>query len=279
MPEIRVGSKRKRLVKNVLFYLSVVLILFVLLFPFVWMILASFKKNADILNVEKMINFVPTVKNYISVFVDYDFWKPLKNSAIISVTSTALALLLGLPCAYAIGRARLHVFSGIILTIRIIPAISFLVPWYLLFTKLGLTGTYTSLIICHLIVSLPTIIWIMIPYFETIPKELEESAKVDGSSNINSFLKIMLPLAVPGILTSGILAFVNSWNNFLFALTLSSSRTTTLPIAIYQFISYSNVNWGGIMAASVIITAPIIVISFFLQRYIITGMTAGAVKG
>lgn len=279
MPEIRVGSKRKRLVKNVLFYLSVALILFVLLFPFVWMILASFKKNADILNVEKMINFVPTVKNYISVFVDYDFWKPLKNSAIISVTSTALALLLGLPCAYAIGRARLHVFSGIILTIRIIPAISFLVPWYLLFTKLGLTGTYTSLIICHLIVSLPTIIWIMIPYFETIPKELEESAKVDGSSNINSFLKIMLPLAVPGILTSGILAFVNSWNNFLFALTLSSSRTTTLPIAIYQFISYSNVNWGGIMAASVIITAPIIVISFFLQRYIITGMTAGAVKG
>lgn len=279
MPEIRVGSKRKRLVKNILFYLSVVLILFALLFPFVWMVLASFKINADILNVDKMFDFVPTVKNYISVFVDYDFFKPLKNSAIISVTSTALALLLGLPCAYAIGRAKMHLFSGIILMIRIIPAISFLVPWYLLFTKLRLTGTYTSMIVCHLIVSLPTIIWIMIPYFETIPRELEESAKVDGSSNMNTFLKIMLPLAVPGILTSGILAFVNSWNNFLFALTLSSSRTTTLPIAIYQFISYSNVNWGGIMAASVIITLPIIVISFFLQRYIITGMTAGAVKG
>lgn len=279
MPEIRVGSKRKRLVKNILFYLSVALILFVLLFPFAWMVLASFKINADILNVDKMLNFVPTVKNYISVFVDYDFFKPLKNSAIISVSSTGLALLLGLPCAYAIGRAKMHVFSGIILMIRIIPAISFLVPWYLLFTKLRLTGTYTSMIVCHLIVSLPTIIWIMIPYFETIPRELEESAKVDGSSNMNTFLKIMLPLAVPGILTSSILAFVNSWNNFLFALTLSSSRTTTLPIAIYQFISYSNVNWGGIMAASVIITLPIIVISFFLQRYIITGMTAGAVKG
>lgn len=279
MPEIRVGSKRKRLVKNILFYLSILVILFVLLFPFIWMVLASFKINKDILNVDKMFSFVPTVKNYISVFVDYDFIKPLKNSAIISVSSTALALLLGLPCAYAIGRARLHLFSGIILMIRIIPAISFLVPWYLLFTKLKLTGTYTSMIVCHLIVSLPTIIWIMIPYFETIPRELEESAKVDGSSNMNTFLKIMLPLAVPGILTSGILAFVNSWNNFLFALTLSSSRTTTLPIAIYQFISYSNVNWGGIMAASVIITLPIIIISFFLQRYIITGMTAGAVKG
>ena len=186
---------------------------------------------------------------------------------------------LGLPCAYAIGRAKMHFFSGIILMIRIVPAISFLVPWYLLFTKLGLTGTYTSLIICHFIVSLPTIIWIMIPYFETIPKALEESAKIDGASNFKAFISIMIPLAKPGIFTSGILAFINSWNNFMFAQILCSSRTTTLPIAIYQFISYANINWGGIMAASVIITLPIILISFLLQRHVITGLTAGAVKG
>lgn len=279
MPEYKVGDKKTRIVRSSLFYVSIVLILFVVLFPFAWMILASFKKNADILNVEKMFSFVPTVKNYISVFVDYEFMTPLKNSFIISFVSTMLALLLGLPCAYAIGRARMHVFSGIILMIRIVPAISFLVPWYLLFTRMGLTGTYTSLITCHFIVSLPTIIWIMIPYFETIPKELEESAKIDGSSNFHTFTGIMIPLAKPGILTSGILAFIFSWNNFMFALILCSSKTTTLPIAIYQFISYSNVNWGGIMAASVIITTPIIIISFFLQRHIITGLTAGAVKG
>lgn len=279
MPERRVGSKSSKMVRSTFFYLSIIIILFVLLFPFVWMILASFKKNADILNVEHMFNFVPTIKNYISVFVDYDFLKPLKNSFFISFTSTMFALLLGLPCAYAIGRAKMHVFSGIILMIRIVPAISFLVPWYLLFTKLGLTGTYTSLIICHFIVSLPTIIWIMIPYFETIPKELEESARIDGSSNFHVFTSIMIPLAKPGILTAGILAFIFSWNNFMFALILCSNRTSTLPIAIYQFISYSNVNWGGIMAASVIITLPIIIISFFLQRHIIAGLTAGAVKG
>ena len=135
------------------------------------------------------------------------------------------------------------------------------------------------MIICHLIVSLPTIIWIMIPYFESIPRDLEMAAKIDGESNMGTFCKVMMPLATPGILTAGILAFIFSWNNFMFALILCSNKTTTLPIAIYQFISYSNVNWGGIMAASVIITLPIIIISFFLQRYIITGLTAGAVKG
>lgn len=279
MPEHRVGNASTRVVYKTLFYVSIIVILFILLFPFVWMILASFKKNADILNVKKMISFTPTLKNYISVFVDYDFYKPLKNSCIISCTSTILAMALGLPCAYAIGRAKMHIFSGIILMIRIVPAISFLVPWYLLFTKLGLTGTYTSLIICHFIVSLPTIIWIMIPYFETIPKALEESAKIDGASNFKAFISIMIPLAKPGIFTSGILAFINSWNNFMFAQILCSSRTTTLPIAIYQFISYANINWGGIMAASVIITLPIILISFLLQRHVITGLTAGAVKG
>lgn len=274
-----IGTSRKKITDMFLFYLIVVIILVVMLFPFVWMILASFKKNADILNVDKMFSFVPTVKNYISVFVDYNFLKPLTNSFIISFVSTILALFLGLPAAYAIARGRLHLFSGIILMIRIVPAISFLVPWYLIFTKLRLTGTYTSLIICHLIVSLPMIIWIMIPYFESIPGELEESAVIDGASNFGTFTRIMLPLSTPGVLTSGILTFIFSWNNFMFALILCSSKTTTLPIAIYQFISYSNVNWGGIMAASVVITFPIILISFFLQRHIITGLTAGAVKG
>ena len=279
MLDYMAGSKRQKMIRITLFYLFVVVVLAVVLFPFFWMILASFKKNADILNVDKLFSFVPTFKNYVSVFVDYDFFKPLTNSFIISFVSTMLALLLGLPAAYAIGRSRMHLFSGIILMIRIVPAISFLVPWYLLFTKLKLTGTYTSLIICHLIVSLPTIIWIMIPYFESIPRDLEEAAKIDGASNMGTFCRIMMPLSTPGTLTAGILAFIFSWNNFMFALILCSSRTTTLPIAIYQFISYSNVNWGGIMAASVIITMPIIIISFFLQRHIITGLTAGAVKG
>ncbi len=279
MGEHIAGSKRYRTMWKIFFFIMIILILAVVLFPFVWMLLASFKKNADILNVDKMFEFSPTIKNYINVFVDYNFLKPIGNSFFISLVATILSMILGLPAAYSIGRAKMHLFSGIILMIRIVPAISFLVPWYLIFTKLGLTGTYTSLIICHLIISLPLIIWIMIPYFESVPRELEESAEMDGASNFGTFMKIMIPLSTPGILTAGILTFIFSWNNFMFALILCSSETTTLPIAIYQFISYSNVDWGGIMAASTVITLPIILISFFLQRYIITGLTAGAVKG
>lgn len=279
MNEHIVKSAARKRIGSVAFYLFVLITLLFVLFPLIWMLLASFKTNAQILNVKKMFDFTPTLKNYMNVFVKYNFRSPIWNSFIISFVSTALALVLGLPAAYSIGRNKMHLFSGVILMIRIIPAISFLVPWYIMFSKLKLTGTYTSLILCHLIISLPLIIWIMIPYFETLPKELEQSAWIDGCSNFGSFMRIMLPLSAPGVLTCGILAFIFSWNNFMFALILSSSRTLTLPLAIYQFISYSNVDWGGIMAASVVITMPIIVISFFLQRYIITGLTAGAVKG
>ncbi|MGJ4848994.1 carbohydrate ABC transporter permease [Bacillota bacterium Meth-B3] len=272
-------SRTRRLQNRILFYALVTVILVAVLFPLVWMLLASFKTNAQILNVKRMFSFTPTLKNFYNVFVKYNFVAPILNSFIISFVSTIIALVMGLPASYSIAREKMHFFSGIILMIRIIPAISFLVPWYTMFSKLHLTGTYTALILCHLIVSLPLIIWIMIPYFETLPKELEQSAWVDGCSKFGAFSRILLPLASPGILTCGILAFIFSWNNFMFALILSSTKTLTLPLAIYQFISYSNVDWGGIMASSVVITLPIIVISFFLQRYIIAGLTAGAVKG
>lgn len=271
------GLKKKRL--DILFYLLLALILLLVLFPLIWMLLASFKTNSQLLNVKRMFSFDPTLKNYGNVFVKYSFGKPLSNSFIISFFSTCIALLFGLPASYSIARDKMHITSGIVLVIRIVPSITFLVPWYTMFSKLNLTGTYTSLILCHLIVSLPLIVWIMIPSFETLPLELEHSAWIDGCSKYQSFLHIMLPLASPGILTCGILAFILSWNNFMFALVLSSSKTLTLPLAIYQFISYSNIDWGGIMAASVVITLPIIVISFFLQRYIVAGLTAGAVKG
>lgn len=279
MAENVAKSRSSRATGRIFFYLAVVILLFFVLFPMFWMFLASFKTNADILNMSKLFNFTPTMKNFENVFVNYDFAKPIINSLIVSLVSTVLSLILGLPAAYSIAREKQHLFSGIILMIRIVPAVSFLVPWYILFTNLHLSGTYLSLIICHLIVSLPLIVWIMIPYYETLPRELEQSAYIDGASRFGTFIRIMLPLSTPGILTSGILAFIFSWNNFMFALVLCSSNTTTLPIAIYQFIAYSNVDWGGIMCASVVITLPIIIISFFLQRYIITGLTAGAVKG
>ncbi|AJY77665.1 sugar ABC transporter permease [Paenibacillus beijingensis] len=247
--------------------------------PFIWMIMASFKKNADILNPDRMLLFDPTLKNYISVFTTYSLIKPIMNSILISVISTVVACVFGLPTAYAIARWKMNFFASIILVIRIIPAISYLVPWHIMFAQMKLSGTYTALVLAYTLSSLPLIIWIMIPYFSMIPKELEQSAVIDGSSLIGSFARIVLPLSMPGILTSAILALIFAWNNFLYALVLSGKNTGTLPMAIFNFISYTKIEWGGLMAATVVITLPIIVISLLLQKYVVSGLTAGAVKG
>lgn len=273
------SSKTNKILSKSLFYIILTIILIITAFPFIWMVLASFKSMVDLLNTDKMFIFTPTFQNYIDVFSKYDFLRPILNSLLIGVVSTILSLIMGLPTAYSIAREKQTLFSGIILIIRIIPAISFLVPWYIIFNKLHLTGTYTALILAHLLVSLPLIIWIMIPYYEQMPRELEQAAWVDGCSRLGTFIKIMLPLSTPGILTSAILAFIFSWNNFIFALVLSTNETKTLPTAVFNFISYTEINWSSLMAAAVLITLPILIISMALQRYVIAGLTAGAVKG
>lgn len=274
-----VTAKNNKIIGKIMFFILLFIILIINIFPFFWMILASFKSMVDLLNIDKLFIFNPTIQNYFDVFSKYDFLRPIINSLIIGIVSTLLSLVFGLPTAYSIAREKQTLFSGIILIIRIIPAITFLVPWYIIFNKIHLTGTYTALILAHLLVSLPLIIWIMIPYYEQMPKELEQAAWVDGCSKLGTFLKIMLPLSSPGILTSAILAFIFSWNNFIFALVLSTNDTKTLPMAVFNFISYTEINWPSLMAAAVMITLPILIISMVLQRYVIAGLTAGAVKG
>ncbi|WP_010274315.1 carbohydrate ABC transporter permease [Paenibacillus senegalensis] len=262
-----------------LYMLLVILVLISFLFPFVWMILGSFKNQAQIMSTQNMLWFTPTLNNYISVFAEHDFVRFMFNSFIVGLVSTFFALVLGLPAAYSIAKYKQNQIGLMILVARIIPGISFMIPWFILFSQVGLVDTYTSLILAHMLVGLPFIIWIMISFFESLPNELEEAARVDGCTIQSAFVRIMLPLAMPGVITSSILAFIFSWNNFMFSLVLSGERTRTLPIAVFNFMSYSEINWGGLMAAAVIITLPIIVIALILQKYIITGITAGAVKG
>lgn len=273
------GTKENKKIMKALYGVILGIVLICVLTPFIWMVLASLKKIVDILNPERIFIFTPTLKNYREVFVRYRFEGPIFNSLFIGVTSTLLACLFGLPTAYSIARFKQNMFASLILFIRVIPAISFLVPWYIIFSKLNLSGTFYAMIIAHTLVSLPFIIWIMIPYFESIPHELEEAAHIDGSSILGSFLTIMIPLSMPGILTASIISFIFSWNNFMLALVLSSSKTKTLPMAVFNFISYTDVDWGGLMAAAVIITGPVVIISLLLQKYVISGLTAGAVKG
>ncbi len=272
--------KSKRFINGALKHLLIYFCLFCALFPFVWMLLASFQTQQDIMNAGKgMFNFKPTIANYEKAFWQHSFFKPILNSFLIGLLATLFALVLGLPAAYSIGRFKQRKISMLILLVRMIPGITFLMPWFAIFSAVGLIDTYLSMVLAHMLVALPFIVWIMVPFFEGIPRELEEAAWVDGSSRVGGFARVMIVLSLPGILTASLLSFIYSWNNFMFSLVLSGAKTITLPIAIFSFISYASVDWGGLMAAAVLITIPILVLSISLQKYIVGGLTAGAVKG
>ena len=231
------------------------------------------------MDMKQFFAFKPTMKNYVKIFTAYDLLTPLLNSLIVSLGATGLACLLGLPAAYAIARHRMYTMSAIILCVRIVPAVTFLVPWYIILGRFSLIGTKTALILSNLLVLLPLIIWIVSPYFGSIPKELEDAALIDGCSEGKAFTRIMIPLAAPGIVTAAILAFIHAWNNFMFAYVLGGSGTKTLPTMLKLFIGYTGIDMSALMAASVVVTMPVVIISIVLQKYVVSGLTAGAVKG
>ncbi len=261
------------------FVLVLVLIAGPVLFPFVWMLASSFKTQVDIIAWPPRFLFNPILENYRKVFQEQNFLKYFINSSIVGVTAVAFSLLLGLPAAYSIARFKQKKLSVLILVARLMPGISFLMPWYIIFSRLKLMDSYAALILSHMLIALPIVVWIMSSYFETIPVEMEESAMVDGATRQRAFLSIILPVSSPGIVTAVTLSFIFSWNNFMFSQVLSMERTKTLPIAVYNFVSYAEVDWGAVMAAAVAIMAPAIILTMIFQKYVVKGLTMGAVKG
>ena len=255
----------------------ILVITIIFAFPFIWMVLASFQRQIDIIS--PGFAFTPTMANYERVLERHSFSDYLMNSVIIAAASTVISLILGLPASYAVARFKYNFLGLVLLTARIIPGITLLLPWHILFSQVGLHGTYIALIASHIFVSMPFVVWVMVPFFEALPTEIEESARIDGATLAGTFVRIVLPLATPGIITAAIMSFIFSWNNFMFALMLSSDETRTLPVAIFNFMSYSSIDWGGLMAAAVMITLPVLIVTIFMQRYIVSGLTAGAMKG
>lgn len=276
-------SKNKRAAREttekVLFWIFLAVVLVVTLFPFAWMVLASFKNNAEITDPTKLFSFSAGLQNYFNVFERYDFIKPIINSFIVAVASTGLGLLFGLPASYAIARTLRKKTEAVILIVRFFPGIAFMLPWYIIFSRIGITDTRLALVLSHLLINVPFIVWVMIPYFESLPTDLDEAAKMDGCNTFTAFSKVILPLTGPGLITTSLLSIIFSWNNFLFSLILAGSRAKTIPIALLSFKTYASVDWGAMMASACIITLPIIVIALLAQKYIIAGLTAGAVKG
>ncbi len=249
------------------------------LLPLAWMVVASFESNAHIRSADALTSYSFSLDNYRSVFGAANYGKYVVNSLVVALGATVVSLLLGVPAAYAMARFMMKNSTMLVLLARIVPAISLLVPWYYVFARLHLTGSYAILIIANIFVLLPLCVYIMTSFFDSVPIELEEAGLVDGLTHIQTFTRVVLPLSTGGVATAGILSFIFAWNNFMFPLVLSDSGTKTLPVAVFDFVSYARVDWGSIMAATAIMTLPIVVIALFAQRYIVAGITVGASKG
>src|SRR5690606_12720189 len=211
----------------------IVVVCAVIALPVVWMIAAAFKTNVQVTDPSVGLVFGPTLDNFRNVLADGALVGSLVNSLVVGVVSTVLSVVIAVPAAWAVGRFRMRRTGSLVLVARIVPAISLLVPWYYMFAQLGLVGSHLVLVLSHMFVSVPLILWIMIGFFEGLPVELEDAARTDGLSAFGAFLRIALPLAAPGTASAAVLAFIFSWNNFIFALILADERTMTMPVLLF----------------------------------------------
>ncbi len=265
-------------------WIAVTAIVVFCLFPFYWLVSLSLKTGAD-LSSSSLLPPNPTLANYKSIFHNDDFIRALGNSVIISVVTTTLAITVGSFCAYALARLR---FKGkfwilaLVLSITTFPAIAIAAPLFRLWSDIGIFNTLIGLIIPNLTFALPLTIYILVSFFKEIPKDLEEAALVDGATHFMAFRKVVVPLAAPGLATAAILCFIAVWNEFLLAITLTSSpaaRPVPAAIAFFTGSTQFEIPYGTITAASVTISIPLIVMVLLFQKRIVAGLTAGAVKG
>jgi trehalose/maltose transport system permease protein len=270
--------------KQVVLWLAVAAIVVFCLFPFYWLINTSLKSGADLSGAD-LLPPSPTADNYTSIFEDADFTMALRNSAIVAGSVTGLSLLIGSFAGYALARLHLpfkFLILAIVLSISTFPPIAIAAPVFELWNDIGLYNTYLGLILPSLAFGLPLTVYILASFFRDIPRELEEAALVDGATRFQAFRKVVVPLAAPGVVTAGLLVFIFVWNEFLFAITLTSTperRPVPAAIAFFTGSQQFEIPLGTISAASVVVTVPLIILVLIFQRRIVAGLTAGAVKG
>jgi trehalose/maltose transport system permease protein len=276
----------RRVLGRIGFWFLIILILIYTLFPFYWAINSSFKGENEIIAPATYFPQRPTLINYQAVFSNNQFVRSLINSTIVSGTTTMLALVVGAFAAYALGRLR---FRGrtfmlyAVLAMTMFPQISILSGLFAIVTELGLFGSQTALIVTYPLITLPFTVWTLTSFFRGLPGELEQAALVDGATTFQTFYMILLPLTAPALVTTGLLAFISAWNEYLFALTFTlidpASRTVPVAIALFGGTVSRQEPIAEIMAASVVVTIPLIILVLIFQRRIVEGLTAGAVKG
>jgi multiple sugar transport system permease protein len=252
-------------------------------FPFLYLLLTSFKPPLDAIAVPPSVwPETWTLDNYVSALTREGVPAALINSVVTAVTSTVLSLVLAVPAAYAITRFRTpsgRVFIVAALVTRMVPTIAVGAPLIEVMRNIGLTDTSFGLALAHTTISLPLSIWLMASFFEAVPDELSEAAEVDGCNRLQAMWRVVLPVVSGGLAVTAIFAFLASWNEFLFALLLTSVRAQTTPVVIANFQSQFGLDWGGMTALAAVYSIPVILLTLFLQRQIVAGLTLGAVKG
>lgn len=272
--------RARRLLRRAGFWLSVVVIVSPAVLVFLWMLSLSLKNEVD--NIAYPPVFVPsppTFANFLQVFEQNSIGRYLWNSIVVSGGATLVALLIGVPAGFGIARLGARRLTVLILIARMTPALSYLIPLFAVFQLLRLNNTLTALVITHLVITVPIVVYVMAGYFETLPKELEEAALIDGGSVWSTFRWVALPLARPGIVVGTILAFIFSWNNFIFGAVLGARETRTLPAAVFNMLTFEQLSFGPLAAAAIVVTLPVLLLTIVIQKEIVVGLTHGGVKG
>ena len=275
-------KKRSVFERTLLIILSVIAIAFFMI-PIFWLVTTSLKFGRDAFAIPPTwFVFDVTLKNFQEVLAQSKTFMYIKNSIIVSSGTTALSLVLGVPAGYAIARSKFKFVKNsayFFLLLLMLPPVAMLIPFYLIMRDLHLIGTYLSLILLNTVFDAAFVVWMMRSYFADVPQEMEEAALVDGASHFGAFIKVALPLSVPGIIASALYTIIYSWNDFLFALMLTSPKTKTIPLGILASFSAVEISWGRMAVMSIFAIIPAVLISLFLNRYFVQGMTAGATKG
>jgi multiple sugar transport system permease protein len=277
--------------KRTMIYSALVVLSVWILFPFYWIFLTSIKTPVDVIAAPPKFSFKPTIENYVALFFRQqesgyassrpDFLLYFRNSAILASGAVLISVAAGVPAAYILARYSFRGKDSLaftFLSFRFAPALAVIIPLNVIFQRIGLYNTHIGLILAYQVISLPLMIWIMRGYFQEIPKEIEEAALIDGCSWWGTFIRVATPLAVPGLAATSVLAFIFCWNNFTFALILGSRETFPITVGAIQFISYESVLWGQMAGASLISIVPQLIAAIFIQKYIVRGLTMGAVK-
>lgn len=272
-----------RRVRTLMLVVLATVLLAVWAFPVLWALLTSFKTERDVLAYPPSIVFTPTLRNYADVlFGSASLLPNLLSSTIVAGVSTVVTLLLAIPAAYALARLELPAkrASGFyVLATQMLPPVGLIIPYYLVLQKAGMLDTYSGLIVIYLTFSLPFAIWLMVSYFEDIPREMEEAALLDRAGRARALWYVILPQVRGGIAVTTIFVFLNAWNEFLFAVVLGGNRVRPVTVAMFNYISVEQTLWAKLAAGAMLAMAPVILLGLLAQRHIVKGLTVGAVKG